>query len=229
MIPAAISPSPTQLYQQLRTQQAGAKMQAKPSANGTAPSPDLDDDTVIQKALAARNGQKFAKLWAGDTSDYAFQNPDGSINPGRSEADLAFCRELSFWTQDRQQIDRLLRRSGLMRDKWDQRADYLEWTISKALETTPEHYQRVSVDSRNGQPQDRADEPEEEPYHSSEERDEDHSADDEQHEDDYYKPIPPYLIKWSSRQGNALYYQKPGTTDEQILKPRQSIIYLCGE
>jgi hypothetical protein len=69
---------------------------------------------------------------------------------------------------------------------------------------------------RNGQPhhEDRGGDHE---RHSSEERDEDHSADDEQHEDDYYKPIPPYLIKWSSRQGNALYYQKPGTTDEQIL------------
>ena len=37
------------------------------------------------------------------------------------------------------------------------------------------------------------------------------------HEDDHFKPIPPYLIKWSLENGNALYYQKPGTTDEQQL------------
>ena len=48
-------------------------------------------------------------------------------------------------------------------------------------------------------------------------RDEEHGADAEQHEDDPYKPILPYLIKWSLQGGNALYYQKPGTTDEQIL------------
>jgi hypothetical protein len=187
------------LYQQLRNQQAGVKTRSKPSMNGTGPRLDLDDDTIIQKALGARNGQKFAKLWAGDISGY----------PSHSEADLALCRELVYWTEDPQQIDRLFRRSGLMREKWDEHPQYAEWTITRALETPHDRYQGVFVGS-NGQPND-------EESHSSEERDEDHSADDEQHEDDYYKPIPPYLIKWSSRQGNALYYQKPGTTDEQIL------------
>jgi hypothetical protein len=62
-----------------------------------------------------------------------------------------------------------------------------------------------------------APEPEPEERHSSEEHDEQKFSGDTRHEDEHYQPIPPYLIKWSLQKGNALYYQKPGTTDEQIL------------
>jgi primase-polymerase (primpol)-like protein len=140
------------LYQQLRDQQARAKTRSKPSRNGTGPSLDLDDDTIIQKALGARNGQKFAKLWAGDISSY----------PSHSEADLALCRELVYWTEDPQQIDCLFRLSGLMREKWDERPQYAAWTITKAIETPHDRYQGVSTES-NGQPND-------EDSHSSEKR-----------------------------------------------------------
>ena len=63
---------------------------------------------------------------------------------------------------------------------------------------------------RKGRPPAQASEAEGDERHTSEVR-------DEAHEDEDYKPIPPYLIKWNSQKGNALYYQKPGTTDEQIL------------
>jgi hypothetical protein len=53
--------------------------------------------------------------------------------------------------------------------------------------------------------------------HTAEERDEGYNDAGEHHKDENDKPIPPYLIKWSLQKGNALYYQKPGTTDEQIL------------
>jgi hypothetical protein len=56
--------------------------------------------------------------------------------PSASEADLAFCAYLAFWTQDIEQIDRLYRRSGLMREKWG-REDYRERTIQLAIDTTP--------------------------------------------------------------------------------------------
>jgi primase-polymerase (primpol)-like protein len=49
----------------------------------------------------AANGEKFAKLWSGDVSGY----------PSQSEADLALCGILAFWTRDRAQIDRLFRQS----------------------------------------------------------------------------------------------------------------------
>ncbi len=83
------------------------------------------DDKVIERAQNASNGAKFERLFrGGDTSDY-----DGDD----SAADLALCGMLSFWTQDSAQVDRLFRRSGLYREKWD-RADYRDRTIAKALE-----------------------------------------------------------------------------------------------
>jgi putative DNA primase/helicase len=92
-------------------------------------SPQLDDDIIIAKALGARNGEKFARLWSGDPSEY----------PCHSEADLALCTMLAFWTQDAAQVDRLFRRSGLMRAKWE-RNDYRIWTIAKALAAGRPHW-----------------------------------------------------------------------------------------
>ena len=48
------------------------------------------------------------------------------------------------------QVDRLFRASALYRGKWD-RADYRDWTITKAIESAPEHWRGVSAES-NGQP-----------------------------------------------------------------------------
>lgn len=72
---------------------------------------DLDDAALIEKARTAANGSKFERLWNGDWSDY----------PSRSEADLALCSQLAFWTGgERDRIDRLFRQSGLYRQKWDE-------------------------------------------------------------------------------------------------------------
>jgi primase-polymerase (primpol)-like protein len=93
----------------------------------------LEDKEILGKARTARNGEKFLKLWNGQwQGDYSSQ----------SEADQAFCSILSFWTQDREQIDRLFRASGLNRDKWE-RADYRERTISKALSNIKEMYKAL--------------------------------------------------------------------------------------
>lgn len=68
----------------------------------------LDDDTLITEACKARNGEKFQALWDGDWSSYNSE----------SEATLALCDLLAFWTNgDAGRIDRLFRRSGLMRPK----------------------------------------------------------------------------------------------------------------
>jgi primase-polymerase (primpol)-like protein len=89
-----------------------------------------DDATLIARAAAARNGSKFAALWRGDAGGY----------PSRSEADLALCNLLAFWTSgDASRIDRLFRASGLMRAKWDARRgteSYGARTIACALRRT---------------------------------------------------------------------------------------------
>jgi hypothetical protein len=92
------------------------------------------DGELLEKAFAARNGDKLKRLFNGDTSDRSGDD---------SAADLSLCSLLAFWTQDPAQIDRIFRRSGLMRDKWDSRrgdSTYGAWTIGKALADRKEHY-----------------------------------------------------------------------------------------
>jgi putative DNA primase/helicase len=105
---------------------------------------NLDDETVIYRALTAKNGDVFRKLWRGDYADYKvsarFHNAGES---DRSAADLAICAILAFWTRgDAAQIDRIFRRSQLYKTdhrmpdesaKWDRR-DYRERTLAKAIE-----------------------------------------------------------------------------------------------
>lgn len=92
-------------------------------------SPPMTDDDIMDKALKAKNGEKFKKLYSGDISGY----------PSESESDQALCNILAFYTQDPEQIDRMFRNSGLKRDKWD-RDDYRISTINKAIKDTKEHY-----------------------------------------------------------------------------------------
>lgn len=98
------------------------------SSNGAMPS--LSDDEVIAKARSAKNGDKFSRLWTGDTSHY--DNDD-------SRADAALAGTLAFWTNDDSQVERLMRRSGLNREKFD-RPDYLERTIGAARRGQTESY-----------------------------------------------------------------------------------------
>jgi len=86
------------------------------------------DEILVTRIKCSRQGEKFSRLLNGDFGGYA----------SHSEADLAFCGILSFWTQDAFQIDRIFRKSGLYRDKWDQNhgqngSTYGEMTIQKAI------------------------------------------------------------------------------------------------
>lgn len=47
----------------------------------------LSDEAVIEKASAAKNGEKFRRLWSGDTTGYN----------SHSEADAALVATLAFW------------------------------------------------------------------------------------------------------------------------------------
>lgn len=110
------------------------RAQARPGPEHALGGVDLDDAEIITRATAAGNGAKFVRLWNGDTGGYG-----GSGNEGRSEADLALCSMLAFWTgPDEERIDALFRHSGLMRPKWDERhygdgRTYGRGTIGKAL------------------------------------------------------------------------------------------------
>jgi hypothetical protein len=102
----------------------------------------LSDEEIIEKASAAENSAKFLRLWGGDTSGYEHDD-----NKGHSEADLALCAMLAFWTgPDPDRIAKLFRQSGLYRKKWE-RADYRERTIARALDGKTEFYEAGLVAS----------------------------------------------------------------------------------
>lgn len=114
------------------------KYMVRPKQAAPAPAPagavDLDDAELIARAKRSKNGAAFAALWSGDTGGYQ----------SRSEADIALCNMLAFWTnKDAARMDRLFRASGLMRDKWTRRqsgSTYGALTIQNAIATTGAGY-----------------------------------------------------------------------------------------
>lgn len=73
---------------------------------------NLDDDDIIEKAMAAKNGDLFTDLMNGNWK-HRYQS--------QSEADIALSNLLAFWTgKDIEQMNRIFCRSGLYRDKWDE-------------------------------------------------------------------------------------------------------------
>ena len=106
----------------------------EPERSATAPAikPNgMEDEELIAKAERSKNGDKFKQLRAGDFSGYESQ----------SEADLAYCKILAFWTgNDAQRMDTLFRQSGLIREKWNKHPYYAQETIRKAIEATPQPY-----------------------------------------------------------------------------------------
>lgn len=120
----------TALYNQLFPQLSPATDQPRNTTPIT-----LDDQELLNRMFSARNGAAIRALWAGDLTAHGSQ----------SEADLALCNHLAFWTgRDAERMDRFFRQSGLMRDKWDQRArsgeTYGQGTINRAIDATREVY-----------------------------------------------------------------------------------------
>lgn len=113
-----------------------------PTGSATA-SGDLGDEELLRRAKSAANGEKFERLWRGSIAGYE----------SHSEADMALCSLLAFWTGgDVTQMDRIFRVSGLMREKWDERnyadgSTYGEMTIDRAIAGTSEFYERPDPDA----------------------------------------------------------------------------------
>ena len=98
---------------------------------------EMTDEELIEKAKSSEDGETFATLLEGNWQG-AFQS--------QSEADMALCRKLAFWSgKNKEQMDRIFRASGLFRQKWDEKhhasgATYGEETLDKAIETTENVY-----------------------------------------------------------------------------------------
>ena len=118
------------------SEQRGGADDESPTTGAADVDVDLEDEELLEKARNASNGEKFERLWNGNTVGYDSQ----------SEADMALCCLLAFWTGgDRTQMDHLFRQSGLLREKWDEvhyadGSTYGEKTIERAIATTSEFY-----------------------------------------------------------------------------------------
>ena len=103
---------------------------------GKSADPTKADKPLVLKAMTAQNGDLFKALWDGSTLGYGHDD---------SAADMALCNHLAFWTRKNpQQMDRLFRRSKLMRPKWDEkrgRQTYGELTIAEAIRVTADVYE----------------------------------------------------------------------------------------
>jgi hypothetical protein len=118
-----------------------------PAWNGPA-----DDDELIKIMLASKGGiaasfgdsATVADLWEAraDVLGRVYPSTTGDAWD-RSSADQALLNHLAFYTgKNTARIDRLFRRSGLMRDKWEKRADYRSESVSKAVRSTRNVYAR---------------------------------------------------------------------------------------
>ena len=89
----------------------------------------LTDAEVVRLAENAKNGAEFSIVYRG-----------GGQFKSDSERDLSLASRLAFWTQDETQIERIMRGSGCVREKWSKHRTYLRDTIRKALSGLTETY-----------------------------------------------------------------------------------------
>ena len=112
------------------------KSQAATSFNGSSVS-YFTDEQVIEHASSSASGDKFKALYEGNWEGYDSQ----------SDADMALASMLCFWCGCvEEQVDRIFRSSGLMRDKWDRAtgdSTYGQITIRNAVLSCSEIYRPV--------------------------------------------------------------------------------------
>ena len=113
-----------------------------------------DDDTLINLMVASRGSAAsvfdgratVGDLWTGNIEALSRTYPSVSGDVfDRSSADAALMSHLAFWTgKNTDRMDRLFRRSALMRDKYEKHGnyDYAGHTISGAVANTSNVYKQ---------------------------------------------------------------------------------------
>ncbi|MDK3074089.1 DUF5906 domain-containing protein [Sedimentitalea sp. JM2-8] len=120
-----------------------------------------DDDALVAAMLASKGGAGAAfglkatvcDLWHADTAVLAKHYPafDGGGGFDHSSADAALMSHLAYWTgKDMPRMDRLFRRSSLMRDKYEKRADYRRDTVQNAARLCNKVYDRPVTPAATG-------------------------------------------------------------------------------
>lgn len=100
---------------------------------------ELSDQELLNKAFASKNGAEIKALYCGNYNTLKYKS--------QSEADMALCNYLAFWTnKNPEQMDRIFRSSSLYRPKWDSKrgASTLGLlTINEAINSCVEGYDPV--------------------------------------------------------------------------------------
>ena len=98
-----------------------AEEKAAPVVVLNQPKTNINDDKVLEIAFRKKTTKE---LFEGNASSYKDDD---------SDLDWALCKDFARITNDPQQIEKLMRRSKLEREKWDKHRTYLRDTIAKAL------------------------------------------------------------------------------------------------
>jgi len=112
-----------------------------------------DDDELINLMLQSksspfRRGASIQDLWAANETALARAYPPAKDTQvyDASAADAALAQHLAFWTgNDSERMIRLMYRSQLVRDKWQQRSDYLPRTIEQARAKQSTFYHQTTI------------------------------------------------------------------------------------
>lgn len=103
---------------------------------------DLSESEIIAAVFKSKQAKAFEMFMTGGWE---------AIYTSQSEADLAFCNMLAFWTgRDFSKMDALFRQSSLMRGKWDEKrkqSTYGADLLNKAIHECPNIYTPKAQDS----------------------------------------------------------------------------------
>lgn len=101
------------------------------------PCSDISDERILQIMGNSKNADKFNAL---------FKN--GGNSDDRSADDMALANMVAFYTQDMEQIIRIMRQSSLVREKWE-RKSYLESTAKRAISGVTAKFDWAEADKKN--------------------------------------------------------------------------------
>jgi hypothetical protein len=108
---------------------------ATSSPTSSSSSPPATDEAIIEKCRNKKDAAEFSRL---------FEHADMSAQDNNaSSADFALLRHLKFYTQDPDQLDRLMRLSALKRPKWDENRagrTWLRYSIDNILREAEKTY-----------------------------------------------------------------------------------------
>lgn len=95
----------------------------------------LNDKEVVEKAIHAKNGETFRKLYKGE-----------DLQNNHSNSDMSLMNRLAFWCNgNKEQMLRIFATSGLYRE--NKKIEYYEYTATKAIEDIQDRFQNQQKES----------------------------------------------------------------------------------